>query len=82
METINISVTPAQGEYVRRRVGSEFGNASELFREMLRERMEREIETDLALLDATMPGAKPGPSEKQLERIVAAQKKARHARRV
>lgn len=86
MGTMNISLTPEQAEYVRRTVEREFGNVSEFFRELLRERMKREIEADLALLQSTTTGAPAGPSEAEIEGIVKTQRQVRgelrHARRV
>ena len=70
---MNISLTPGQAEYVRRSVERDFGNASEFFRDLLRERMRREIEADLALLKGTSRGAPAGPSEEDVERVVAVQ---------
>ncbi|MCX6902931.1 MAG: hypothetical protein NTW03_05545 [Verrucomicrobia bacterium] len=40
METMNISLTPAMAEYVRKQVGSMYGNVSEFFRDLVRERIE------------------------------------------
>ena len=86
MGTMNISLTTEQAEYVRRTVERDFGNASEFFRDLLRQRMKREIESDLALLRATTPGAPAGPGEREIETILATQKKVRkqleHAGRV
>jgi Arc/MetJ-type ribon-helix-helix transcriptional regulator len=81
MDTMNISLTPAQSEYVRRTVDREFGNASEFFRDLLRERMRREIEADLATLKATARGAPAGPGEADIERILAVQRAVRKERR-
>jgi len=77
MDTMNISLTPAQSEYVRRTVDREFGNVSEFFRDLIRERMRREIEADLALLEATTEGAPAGPSDQQIEEVLAVQRKVR-----
>ena len=86
MVTMNISLTPEQAEYVRRTVERDFGNASEFFRDLLRERMKREIESDLALLHSPPPGAPAGPSEQEIEGILATQRQVRnqlkHAGRV
>jgi len=81
MGTMNISLTPQQAEYVRRTVARDFGNASEFFRDLLRERMKREIEADLALLESTTPGAPAGPSDEEIEGILATQRKVRKARK-
>ena len=86
MGTMNISLTPEQTEYVRRTVARDFGNASEFFRDLLRERMKQEIEADLALLQSTTPGAPAGPAEEEIAAILRTQKQVRrqlkHARRV
>jgi Arc/MetJ-type ribon-helix-helix transcriptional regulator len=86
MGTMNISLTPEQAEYVRRTVARDFGNASEFFRDLLRERMKREIEADLALLQSTTAGAPAGPTEAEIEAVLKTQKSVRqqfkHARRV
>jgi Arc/MetJ-type ribon-helix-helix transcriptional regulator len=77
MSTMNISLTPNQSEYVRRTVEREFGNASEYFRELIRERMAREIEADLALLQSTTKDAPPGPSEQEIEAVLKTQRAVR-----
>jgi Arc/MetJ-type ribon-helix-helix transcriptional regulator len=81
MGIMNISLTPEQTEYVRRTVARDFGNASEFFRDLLRERMKREIEADLALLESTTPGAPAGPSDVEIEGILATQRNVRKARK-
>ena len=55
----------------------EFGNASEFFRNLIRDRMQREIEADLALLHSTAQGAPAGPTERELEEGLAMQRKVR-----
>jgi Arc/MetJ-type ribon-helix-helix transcriptional regulator len=86
MGTMNISLTPEQAEYVRRTVERDFGNVSEFFRDLLRERMKREIEADLALLQSTGANAPAGPGEREIETILETQRQVRkelkHARRV
>lgn len=81
-ETINVSLTPAQKEFVIRSVERDYGNVSEFFRDMLRERMEREVAADVALLDKAMRGAPDGdPSDKEMAEIVATQHRQRKERR-
>ena len=80
MVTMNISLPPSMAEYVRRRIERDYGNASEFFRELVRGLMQREIEADLALLKETSVGAKPGPSDKEIEEILTLQKRLRKAR--
>lgn len=77
METMSISVTSLQSEYVRSTVEREFGNASEFFRELLRERMKREIEADLEFLDSTDEGAPAGPSGDEVRSILETQREVR-----
>jgi Arc/MetJ-type ribon-helix-helix transcriptional regulator len=77
MDTMNISLTPQQSEYVRRTVDRDFGNASEFFRDLLRERMRREIEADLAVLGATTKGAPAGPGEREIESVLRVQRQVR-----
>ena len=86
MNTMNISLTPEQSEYVRRTVERDFGNASEYFRDLIRERMRREIEADLKLLASTTKGAPAGPTEQEIENVLAVQRQVRkelkNARRI
>ena len=86
MNTMNVSLTPEQSEYVRRSVDRDFGNASEFFRELIREKMRREIDADLKLLASTAKGAPAGPSEQEIEDVLAVQRQVRkelkNARRV
>ena len=77
INTINISLTPAQSEFVRRTVSRDFGDANEFFRDLLRERMEAEIASDLEFLKSTQQRAPAGPSEHEIESIVQTQKKVR-----
>jgi Arc/MetJ-type ribon-helix-helix transcriptional regulator len=84
METMNISLPKAMSEFVRLNVERNYGNASEYFRELVRERMQREIEADLKFLESTGEGAPVGPTEAEIENLVALQKRLReerHARR-
>jgi Arc/MetJ-type ribon-helix-helix transcriptional regulator len=80
MDTMNISLTPEQAEYVRRTVGRDFGSASEFFRDRLRERIRREIKADLATLAATIGPAPAGPGERELKEILAVQRAVRKER--
>jgi Arc/MetJ-type ribon-helix-helix transcriptional regulator len=77
MDTMNISLTPEQSDYVRRTVERDFGNASEFFRNLLREHMQREIDADLAVLKSTIKGAPAGPSEQEIEEILELQRQVR-----
>jgi Arc/MetJ-type ribon-helix-helix transcriptional regulator len=85
MDTMNISLPKTMSEFVRQNVERDYGNASEYFRDLVREKMQREIEADLKFLESTGKGAPPGPNEAEIEEIVALQKKMRkerHARGV
>ena len=64
-------------EYVRRSVGENYGNASEFFRELVRARMDREVEADVEFLGRAMDGAPVGPSDSDLGEILALQKQVR-----
>jgi Arc/MetJ-type ribon-helix-helix transcriptional regulator len=77
MDTMNISLTPAQSEFVRRTIERDFGNASEFFRDLIRERMRQEIEADLACLNKTTKGAPPGPTDQEMEQVLSVQRKVR-----
>ena len=81
MNSMNISLPPAMAEFVRRRVEREYGNVSEFFRELVRERIRREIEVDLAFLATTGQGAEPGPTEREVEDVLLLQKQVRRRRR-
>ncbi|MBN8249534.1 MAG: hypothetical protein J0L84_19100, partial [Verrucomicrobia bacterium] len=82
MDTMNISLTRAQSEYVRRSVERDFGNASEFFRDLLRERMRREIGADLDQLQATDDDAPAGPSAAEIGQVLATQRRVRKERSV
>lgn len=83
MNTVNISLPAAMSEFVRENVERNYGNVSEFFRDLLRERMRREIEADVAFLNAAAEGAPPGPTEAQVQEVLTIQKRVRrklHAR--
>jgi Arc/MetJ-type ribon-helix-helix transcriptional regulator len=84
MDTMNISLPKPMAEFVRQKVGRDYGNASEYFRELVRQRMKKEIEADRRFLRETGP-ARPGPTEKDLETIERIKREVRkdlRARRV
>jgi Arc/MetJ-type ribon-helix-helix transcriptional regulator len=81
MDSMNISLPPAMAEFVRRKVETSYGNVSEYFRDLVRERIEREIEADLLILETTGKGAGAGPGETEIERVLAIQKRLRKSRR-
>jgi Arc/MetJ-type ribon-helix-helix transcriptional regulator len=77
MDTMNISLPKPMAEFVRQNIERDYGNASEYFRDLVREKMRKEIEADLKLLEASSKGAAPGPSETEIEHILKLQKKVR-----
>lgn len=77
MNTVNISLPASMSEFVRENVERDYGNVSEFFRDLLRERMRREIEADLTFLNSTAEGAPAGPSQEEVARILSVQKKVR-----
>jgi Arc/MetJ-type ribon-helix-helix transcriptional regulator len=80
MDSMNISLPGEMAEFVRREVQHNYGNISEFFRDLVREKIKREIDADLALLEATIHGGEAGPTEVEIEQVVALQKKLRKAR--
>lgn len=81
MDTVNISLTKAQAEYVRQTVRRDFGNVSEFFRDLLRQKMEAEVAADLQFLQATSKGAPAGPTEAELQRVLEIQREVRRSTR-
>ncbi len=77
MKTMNISLTPDLADYVRKITAEHYGNASEFFREMLRERIRRQAERDVAFLQTTSAGAPPGPDAAELREVLAVQRAVR-----
>ena len=55
MDTMTISLPKPMAEFVRQKVGLDYGNASEYFRELVRQRMKKEIEADRRFLRETGP---------------------------
>jgi Arc/MetJ-type ribon-helix-helix transcriptional regulator len=77
MDTMNISLPKSMSEFVRQTVERNYGNASEYFRDLVREKMRKEIEADVKFLEDSIKGAPPGPTEEEIEKIIALQKKVR-----
>jgi Arc/MetJ-type ribon-helix-helix transcriptional regulator len=77
MDSINISLPQTMADFVRGVVARDYGNASEFFRELVREKMRREIEADMKLLEDTTKGAPPGPTEEDIELVLKIQKQVR-----
>ena len=81
METMNISLPSAMFEYVRDATERDYGNVSEFFQELIRQRLQKEVEADVAFLKKTMKGAPTGPTESEIEEVLAIQRRVRKARR-
>ncbi len=81
MAAMNISLPPTMAEFVKRKVEQNYGNVSEFFRELVREKINGEVAADLAFLNSTNEGAPAGPSDSEIEEILALQKKIRKQRR-
>jgi len=77
MATLNISLPAPMAAFVRAQCERDYGNLSEYFRTLVREKMQREIEADLRLLESTRSGALPGPSAADVEEVLALQKQVR-----
>jgi Arc/MetJ-type ribon-helix-helix transcriptional regulator len=80
MDSMNISLPPAMAEFVRREVEQNYGNVSEFFRALVREKIRREVEADVAFLESTNRGAQPGPTDSEVEEILSLQRKLRAGR--
>ncbi len=81
MSTMNISLPPAMSEYVRRATERDYGNASEFFRDLVRQRIQKEVKADVAFLDKAMKGAPAGPTESEIEEVLAIQRRVGKALR-
>ena len=77
MSTLNILLPKALDEFVRENVARDYGNVSEFFRDLLRERIRRDIEADVAVLNAAAEGAPAGPAESEIVKILKIQKRVR-----
>ena len=77
MSTVNISLPKAMDEFVRENVQRDYGNVSEFFRDLVRERIRREVEVDLAILNTATEGAPSGPSDSDIKEISRIQRRAR-----
>lgn len=81
MATLNISLPKPMEDYVRARCERDYGNVSEFFRELVRQKMQGEIEADLNRLESASAGAPPGPTVAEIEEVLAVQKQVRKERR-
>lgn len=74
---MNISLPPVMSEYVRRATERDYGNVSEFFRDLVRQRIQKEVEADVAFLESAMKGAPIGPTESEIDEVVAIQRHVR-----
>ena len=77
MATLNISLPGPMEAFVRAQCERDYGNVSEYFRTLVREKMKQEIDEDIRFLESTQSGAEPGPSANDVEEILAMQKLVR-----
>jgi Arc/MetJ-type ribon-helix-helix transcriptional regulator len=77
MDTMNISLPASMADYVRRTVERDYGNSSEYFRDLVRERIEKETLADVSFLNDATLGAPVGPSGDEVSEILKIQKQVR-----
>ncbi|MEK7685167.1 MAG: type II toxin-antitoxin system ParD family antitoxin [Verrucomicrobiota bacterium] len=77
MATLNISLPGPMEAFVRAQCDRDYGNVSEYFRTLVREKMKQEIDEDLRFLESTRRRAAPGPSAEDVEEILTLQKRVR-----
>jgi antitoxin ParD1/3/4 len=77
MATLNISLPGPMEAFVRAQCERDYGNVSEYFRTLVREKMKQEIGEDLRFLESTQSGAGPGPSADDVQEVLALQKQVR-----
>ena len=77
MATLNISLPGRMEAFVRAQCERDYGNVSEYFRSLVREKMKQEIDDDLRFLMSTQRGGRPGPSAGDVEEVLALQKQVR-----
>jgi len=77
MATLNISLPAPMAAFVRAQCERDYGNVSEYFRTLVREKVKHEIEADLRFLQSTRSGAAAGPSAEDVTEVLALQKQVR-----
>ena len=77
MDSMNISLPRPMADFVRGVVERDYGNASEYFRDLVRERIQKEIAADVAFLQHTHQDAPVGPTESEIDAILRLQKQVR-----
>ena len=78
---MNISLPGPMAEFVRTTVQRDYGNASEFFRDLVREKIRQQVEADVRFLRAATDGAPAGPSEADVAEILKIQKQVRREMR-
>ena len=76
MDTMNISLPQPMAEFVRTNVERDYGNVSEFFRDLIREKMTAEVERDMKYLQKT-GSAEAGPTAEDLEEVGRIQRRVR-----
>ena len=74
---MNISLPGPMAEYIRAIVERDYGNASEFFRDLVREKIRKEVEVDVRFLETATRGAPVGPDDTDLAAIFRIQKQVR-----
>ena len=74
---MNISLPGPMAEFVRATVERDYGNASEFFRDLVREKIRKEVEADVRFLEAATQGAPAGPEDADIDEILRMQKRVR-----
>ena len=64
-------------ESVRATVERDYGNASEFFRGLVREKIRKEVEADVRFLETAAHGAPAGPEDTDIVEILRIQKQVR-----
>lgn len=79
MNSMNISLPSAMAEFVRQTIERDYGNASEFFRSLVRERIQREVESDVAFLTEATNQAPAGPDAQDIADVLNLQRRVRKA---
>ena len=74
---MNISLPRPMAEFVHTTIERDYGNASEFFRDLVREKIRQQVEADVRFLRAATDGAPAGPSEADVAEILRIQKQVR-----
>ncbi len=77
MVSRNISLPEPMAAYVESEVAREYGNTSEFFRDMVRERQRRQIDSEVAFLKSATDGAPEGPGADDIAAVLKIQRRVR-----